>query len=230
MLLEVLVLRVPEIAFQNEGVLPVVAQGPWTIWRLVFYKLPLHQQDWTSLYAPNFWGTTHMSFVLDVYPTEIGWVSLLAVPWFTCIRRTSCHHIHSSKSIFFRFSKGWICGLDAYCHHWSFGFYCCYVRCSWWVMQLWQLFLMGHDWGSSMMLDVRFANHSAKSKCVHLWPLVSCLVVPTQTAASINEVTNFLVKGSYWNRFQISSQTSFQAFWQTKTFTSRLWTFVQQLD
>jgi len=28
MSLEVLVLRVPEIPFQNEGVLPVVAQGP----------------------------------------------------------------------------------------------------------------------------------------------------------------------------------------------------------
>jgi hypothetical protein len=28
MSLEVLVLRVPEITFQNEGVLPVVAQGP----------------------------------------------------------------------------------------------------------------------------------------------------------------------------------------------------------
>jgi len=28
MSLEVLVLRVPEIAFQNEGVLPVVAEGP----------------------------------------------------------------------------------------------------------------------------------------------------------------------------------------------------------
>jgi hypothetical protein len=62
--LEVLVLRVPEIPFQNEGVLPVVAQGHWTIWRLVFYWLPLHEQDWTSLYAPNFWGTKHMSFFL----------------------------------------------------------------------------------------------------------------------------------------------------------------------
>jgi hypothetical protein len=40
MSLEVLVLRVPEIPFQNEGVLPVVAQGPWTIWRLVFDRLP----------------------------------------------------------------------------------------------------------------------------------------------------------------------------------------------
>jgi hypothetical protein len=74
--------------------------------------------------------------------------------------------------------------LDANCHHWWFGFYCCNVRCSWWVMPLWQLFLMGHDWGSSIMLDVRFANHSAKSKWVHLWPLVSCLMVPTQTAAA----------------------------------------------
>jgi len=45
MTLEVLVLRNAEIAFQNEGVLPVVAQEPWAIWRLVFYKLPLHQQD-----------------------------------------------------------------------------------------------------------------------------------------------------------------------------------------
>ncbi len=35
---------VAENAFQKEGVLPVVAQGHWTIWRLVFYKLPLHEQ------------------------------------------------------------------------------------------------------------------------------------------------------------------------------------------
>jgi len=33
---------------------------------------------------------------------EIGWVSLLAVPWFKCIRRTSCHHIHSSYFNFLR--------------------------------------------------------------------------------------------------------------------------------
>jgi len=33
---------------------------------------------------------------------------------------------------------------------------------------------------------------------------------------SINKVTKFLVKGSYWNRFELSSQTSFRAFLQTK--------------
>jgi hypothetical protein len=37
-------------------------------------------------------------------------------------------------------------------------------KCSRWVMPLRQLFLMGHDWGSSLMLDGRLANHSAKSK------------------------------------------------------------------
>jgi hypothetical protein len=52
---------------------------------------------------------------------------------------------------------------------------------------------------------------------------------PDPDSSSINKVTNFLVKGFYWNRFQVSSQTSFPAFLQTKTFTSRLWTFVQQL-
>jgi hypothetical protein len=40
--------------------------------------------------------------------------------------------------------------------------------------------------------------------------------------SSINKVTKFLVKGFYWNRFLVSSQTSFEAFLQTKTFTSRL--------
>ncbi len=123
-------------------------------------------------------------------------MSLLAVPWFTCTRRTSCHHIQSSKSTFFQFSGGWICGLDAYCHHWSIGFYCCYFRCSWWVMPLWQLFLMGHDWGSSIMLDWRFADHSAKSKWAPLSRLVSCLMVPTQTAAAS---TRWLI--SWWKDF-----------------------------
>ncbi len=28
------------------------------------YRLPLQEQDWTSLYAPYFWGTKHMSFFL----------------------------------------------------------------------------------------------------------------------------------------------------------------------
>jgi len=160
---------------------------------------------------------------------EIGWVSLLAVPWFKRIKRTSYHHIHSSKSTFFQFSKGWICGLDAYCHHWSFGFYCCYVKCSWWVMPLWQLFLMGHHWGSSIMLDGRFANHSATSKWAPLSPFVLSHG-PHLDSSSINKVTKFLVKGFYWNRFPVSSQTSFRAFLQTTTFTSRCWTFVQQLD
>jgi len=132
----------------------------------------------------------------DELVIEIGWISLLAVPWLKHIRRISCHHIHPSKSTFFQFSKGWICGLDGYCHHWSFGFYYCYVKCSWWVMPLWQLFLMGHDWGSSIMLDGRFANHSAMSKWAPLSPLVLCLMVSTQTTAASTRWLNF-----WWKDF-----------------------------
>ncbi len=64
MSLAVLVLRVPEITFQNEGVLPVVAQDLEPFWRL-FCRLPLYELDWTALYAPNFWGTKHMIFFLE---------------------------------------------------------------------------------------------------------------------------------------------------------------------
>jgi hypothetical protein len=71
---------------------------------------------------------------------------------------------------------------------------------------------MGQDWSSSIMLDVRFANHSA---------VVAVSVLshgPHPDSSSINKVTNFLVKGFYWNRFQVSSKTSFQAFLQMKNF------------
>jgi len=64
----------------------------------------------------------------------------------------------------------------------------------WFLLLLCQVFLVGDatvtvvldgSWlGSSFMLDGRFANHSAKSKWAPLWPLVSCLMVPTQTAAA----------------------------------------------
>jgi len=54
MSLAVLVLRVPEITLQNEGVLPVVAQDLEPFWRLVFCRLPLYELDWTSLYVAVF--------------------------------------------------------------------------------------------------------------------------------------------------------------------------------
>jgi len=68
MSLAVLVLRVPEITFLNEGVLPVVAQDLEPFWRL-FWRLPLYELNWASLYPPNFWGTKHMIFFLKI----LGW-------------------------------------------------------------------------------------------------------------------------------------------------------------
>jgi hypothetical protein len=45
MSLAVVVLRVPEIIFQNEGVLPVVAQDLKPFRSLVFCRLPLYELD-----------------------------------------------------------------------------------------------------------------------------------------------------------------------------------------
>jgi len=68
MSLVVLVFRVPEIPFQNEGVLAVDAQDLEPFWRL-FCRLALYELDWTSLYAPNFWGTKH----IYIYLKRLGW-------------------------------------------------------------------------------------------------------------------------------------------------------------
>jgi hypothetical protein len=54
-------LKVLEITFQN-GVLPIVAQGPWTVWRFVFCRLPLHQLDSNSM-RPIYEGTKHKIFL-----------------------------------------------------------------------------------------------------------------------------------------------------------------------
>jgi hypothetical protein len=61
--LEVLVLKVPEITFQN-GVLPVVAPGPWTVWRVFFCRSPLHQLDSNSMRL-IYEGTKHKIFLVE---------------------------------------------------------------------------------------------------------------------------------------------------------------------
>jgi hypothetical protein len=52
----------------------------------------------------------------------------------------------------------------------------------------------------------------------------SCVNNPSSSnpdSSSSNKVTEFLVKGFYWNRFQVIN-TSFQAFLQAINFTFRL--------
>jgi hypothetical protein len=77
-----------------------------------------------------------------------------------------------------------------------------------------------------IMLDGRFCQ----SQCdVQVSAFVAFSVLshgPDLDSSSINKVTKFLVKGFYWNRFPVSSQISFRAFLQTKTFTSRLRTII----
>jgi hypothetical protein len=81
MSLAVLVLRVPEIPFQNQGVLRVVAQDLEPFWRF-FCRLPLYELHWTSLYALSFWGTKHISFFLK----RLGccWNSIASFQRVTC--------------------------------------------------------------------------------------------------------------------------------------------------
>jgi len=110
----------------------------------------------------------------------------------------------------------------------------------WFLLLLCQVFLVGHATvtavldGSWLGFIYYVGCEVCQSWCeVQVSAFVAVSVLshgPNPGSSSINKVTNFLVKGFYWNRFQVSSQTSFQAFLQTKTFTSRLWTFVQQLD
>ncbi len=146
---------------------------------------------------------------------------MLAVPWFKCIRRTSCHHIHSSYFNFLRaeyvdwmltviigglvFTAAMSSVLGGSCHCDS---------CSRWVIT------------GVIMLDGRFCQ----SQCdVQVSAFVAFSVLshgPDLDSSSINKVTKFLVKGFYWNRFPVSSQISFRAFLQTKTFTSRLRTII----
>jgi hypothetical protein len=61
----------------------------------------------------------------------------------------------------------------------------------WYVIALWQLFLMCRHWGLSTVLAARFAKHSGKSKWAILWPFISSLIVPTQTATASTRWQNF---------------------------------------
>ncbi len=102
----------------------------------------------------------------------------------------------------------------------------------WFLLLLCQVFLVGHATvtavldGSSLGFIYYAGWEVCQSQCeVQVSAFVSFSVLshgPDLDNNSINKVTKFLVKEFYWNRFQGSTQTSFQAFLQTKTFTFRV--------
>jgi hypothetical protein len=80
----------------------------------------------------------------------------------------------------------------------------------------WRLFLMGHHWGSSVLLDGRFANHTATSKWAPLSPFVSCLMVLTQTAAASTRWLNFWWKDFTGTDSRSVARPHFQLFCKPK--------------
>jgi hypothetical protein len=102
----------------------------------------------------------------------------------------------------------------------------------WFLLLPCQVFLVGHGTVTAVLDGslLGFIYYVGWEVCQTQWKVqVSTFVAvsvfshrPHPDSSSINKVTKFLVKAFYWNRFEVSSQTSFRAFLQTKTFTSRL--------
>jgi hypothetical protein len=102
----------------------------------------------------------------------------------------------------------------------------------WFLLLLCQVFLVGHATvtavldGSSLGFIYYAGWEVCQSQCdVQVSAFVAFSVLshgPDLDSNSSHKVSKFLVKGLYWNKFPVSSQTSFRAFLQAKTFTSRL--------
>ncbi len=94
------------------------------------------------------------------------------------------------------------------------------VVCFW--LSLCQVFLVGHDWGSTIGWEVC----RLRPDRVIAYVAVSVpFRIREPDSSPIQKMTKLLGEGFYWNRFQVNSQTLFQVFLQTIHCTSRVMNF-----